>query len=516
MKRGREKRKNKREAGAALLIAIFALLLVSVIAISLVVSSGTDSALQSNYRSSTGSYYAALAGMEEARGRLLWTNADPLKSVAPGFFPDLTNPTSPAISLNNALYIVNQTGDAVDPTNLGNASTYPDTEFEKEFSIPVTAATVTKIPTVSGTGVGPGPLYKWVRITGATEKSLGLDVDNDNDATDGTSLLYYDAAHVGSDGKLRPGLIKGPQGQATARQALEITALAVVPPNTQKLMQYVVTPLTYGLYFHAALVVPGSAIVSPSIQYVGDQNGTFKINGTDGSGLPPAIAGCTPNSGATTAFGVSDFFATANKDAVKSGIPATPAPGMSNNYVGQGGAPSVDDVFVNGAMRSPDSLNGMVQKISSHADAYINKNATEMDLASSGSMSQSNPMTLVVNGNLTINSNFTGYGLLVVTGDLVANADFGWKGVVLVVGSGNVVLGGGPGGASEFDGAFLVAHTLDTTTVPATPLAALGVATINTSQAMGRGIFYNSCWVEMALRSPSYQILSFRTLDATP
>ena len=55
-------KRRKSDEGAALLIAIFALLLISVIAIALVVSSGTDSALQSNYRTSTGAYYAAMRG----------------------------------------------------------------------------------------------------------------------------------------------------------------------------------------------------------------------------------------------------------------------------------------------------------------------------------------------------------------------------------------------------------------------------------------------------------------------
>src|SRR5580704_4568231 len=66
----------KAESGAALLIAIFALLLISVIAIALVVTSGTDAALGGNYRTSAGAYFAAAAGLEEARGRLLWKNPD--------------------------------------------------------------------------------------------------------------------------------------------------------------------------------------------------------------------------------------------------------------------------------------------------------------------------------------------------------------------------------------------------------------------------------------------------------
>ncbi len=70
MKRDRKIRRRSEE-GIALLIAIFVLLLISVVAIALLVSSGTETALGANYRASSTVYYAALAGLEEARGRLL-------------------------------------------------------------------------------------------------------------------------------------------------------------------------------------------------------------------------------------------------------------------------------------------------------------------------------------------------------------------------------------------------------------------------------------------------------------
>ena len=99
-----------------------------------------------------------------------------------------------------------------------------------------------------------------------------------------------------------------------------------------------------------------------------------------------------------------------------------------------------------------------------------------------------------------------------MTGDLTANADFGWKGVVLVVGSGNVMLRGGAGGSSEFDGAMLVANTMDYSTVPASARAALGPVNFDATDARGRGIYYNSCWVDLALNPPTFQIHSFREI----
>jgi Tfp pilus assembly protein PilX len=74
------------EAGIALLISIFVLLLISVVAIALIVSSGTETSLAGNYRSSTGVYYAALSGIEEARGRLSIQDPNSFKTTWATFY----------------------------------------------------------------------------------------------------------------------------------------------------------------------------------------------------------------------------------------------------------------------------------------------------------------------------------------------------------------------------------------------------------------------------------------------
>src|SRR5438477_10088825 len=82
----RTHRKRRTDEGIALLISIFVLLLISVVAIALIVSSGTESALTGNYRSSTGVYYAALAGLEEARARLRASDPNSFRKLPPGSF----------------------------------------------------------------------------------------------------------------------------------------------------------------------------------------------------------------------------------------------------------------------------------------------------------------------------------------------------------------------------------------------------------------------------------------------
>src|SRR5467141_2266538 len=112
-------RRRRSQAGVALLIAIFVLMLISVTAIALIISSGTETALAGNYRSSASTYYAALAGIEEARGRLLPSNPDYLG-------PALAALGTP-LPLGSVLYIQNPLpGETVNPTDLSIPATYPD------------------------------------------------------------------------------------------------------------------------------------------------------------------------------------------------------------------------------------------------------------------------------------------------------------------------------------------------------------------------------------------------------
>src|SRR5271155_3879235 len=100
----RTKRKGQTEAGVALLISIFVLLLISVVAIALIISSGTESALAGNYRSATAVYYAALAGLEEGRGRLLSKNTTSFQNTAAGFMPS----SGTTLALGSPRYVIDR------------------------------------------------------------------------------------------------------------------------------------------------------------------------------------------------------------------------------------------------------------------------------------------------------------------------------------------------------------------------------------------------------------------------
>lgn len=123
------RKKQDQEAGVALILAIFALLLLSAIALAMVFSSNTETSISVNYRDKHSAIYGALAGLQEARDRIhpftgdlgAGTNlsAGGLKIV----------PTAlPSTAAPNVLYLINPApGETVAPWNPSNK--YFDTEL---------------------------------------------------------------------------------------------------------------------------------------------------------------------------------------------------------------------------------------------------------------------------------------------------------------------------------------------------------------------------------------------------
>jgi hypothetical protein len=513
MKRQQKFAGSRAQRGTALLIAIFALLLISVVAIALIVSSGTDSALASNYRTSTSAYYAAIAGLEEARGRLLPTN--------PNYLP---LPASP-MSLTQVVYIINPTGgEIIAPNNTANPATYPDNEYAREFGVDVSTLGVTINASVSPVAGLPPASYKWVRINAVTELSLGdpqvpgsgVDVNADT-IVDRVTPLFYDPANAPT-----PGLITTFAPPATASQALEITSYAVLPNGSQSMLQYVVRPLVVfpGLAsqtFPAALTLVGNNVV-----YDGPGTNSFFIRGQDPGVVPdparsdqcpggafamPAI-GYTNNSGSDTSF---SSIKTGAAPAVNyQGTPITPGPpptpAAAPTSIGYVGAQ------MNPIWLTPGGLEAVVQDITNSADAVLTGPTTPSGFPSG--MSASHPMTIVVNGDLDMNAwRNTGYGLLLVTGTLKYDPDASWQGLILVIGQGSFV--STKSGNGQINGAMLIAQTRD---LAGNPLATLGAASFSQTGSgtnLGQGINYNSCLVQSAMGPITYKILSFREINRT-
>jgi len=492
MVKRRRTRTSKSEEGIALLISIFVLLLISVVAIALIVSSGTESALAGNYRSSTGVYNAAIAGLEEVRARLRPQSPISFKNTDAAFLPAGGAPLVPC----SPVYVVNPLGgEPVTPWVPG--STYGDTEFNQEFAgicaLPNPSPSTMSIwnrPPLNGLPF-PGPLYKWVRINGVTEQSLKLDVVTYDGTANDAAPIYYDGTF---------------NNNSSGHQVLEVTALAVLPNGSQKLVQYLVAPVPITLPpFLAALTLSGSnGGADPFFQAPGD-NHTYAIKGDDHDCNGNPIPGS-----AFRAIGIyGDYPGSSYNSAVtgiKNGIPSfPPSTAAKSNYTGLGGWPDVD--YLN-ASQTPSQLNDIVQAIIQSADAVVpaGSAATQTTYLNSLNMSPSNMLTVVANGDLDLTHwGNTGYGLLLVTGTFTMDPDNGWYGIILVIGEG-AIINVDPSGSREFDGAVFVAKTN-------VAGSHLGPAFVSFHDDMlGNGMRYSSCWIQRAQPMGGYRILSFHEI----
>lgn len=497
-----EAHSSQSQSGSALLIAIFALLLISVVGIALLVSTGTDSALAGNYRTSTSAYYAASAGLEEGRGRLLWRN--------PNYVGD-ANLNFLYANIHNVLYIVNPAnGETVDP--LDSSSPYFDREYASEYSWGLGSASVAGfLPSVSsipGSPTIPGPLYKWVRINPVTELALNIDVDGMN-AQDGNTPLFYSGS-----GLYRPG--SGvPAVPPNGAQALEITAFAYMPDKSVRLLQYVVAPpqtLQYNLVpnslaqgFPAALTIAGNGV-----SYVGPATSGYYINGTDRSSGPTCAS---PSQTPLLAIGYTN---SADQSTIASGTASHP-----ENYTGatppppSPATPSAGVVTLPPALQTPAQVESLIQTVTQTADVVLTPTPPATSVSGSAlpsAMSPTNPMTVVVNGDLDLTSwNNTGYGVVLVTGNLNYDPDASWQGIILVLGKGTIT--GSRMGNGQLDGAIIVAQSRDPATGVVRSSSALGPSSVSFDSTMGgSGIYYNSCAILQAFSPSKFKIVSFREI----
>ena len=461
------KRKVAKESGVALLISLFALLLIAVVGVALIMASGTDTALTGNYHSATSVYYAALAGLEEGRGRLLPKSPNALPST-------FIAPVGGILAPGEVRYILNPLpGETVAPWDLGTPTTYPDTEYFSEFRTNPPGGPPT-VPSVSSLSGVQGPLYKWVRInaiTVASEGYVNVNVDNDTGAQNAPILYNTSTLSISPPGA----------------QALEITSLASMGNGSQRMLQYVVAPITYNLTFPAALTL--IAPTGPKATFTGP-GASLTEAGTD-----TATAGCATTTGAALpgigVGGGSDL-------SLITGTNISPTP--------PGPGPTAVSLPTN--LQTASALETLIQTIEVNADKYTHAvDGPQNETVLPAGMSASTPMTVVVDSDLDLSHwRGTGYGILLVTGTLTYNGSSTWNGLVLAIGKGQVVSTDDTGGGIY--GAALVAQTRD----PGTGVVTGSLGTPSWIAPGGTTIAYSSCWANLVQPPITYKILSFREI----
>src|SRR5438876_6551587 len=213
-----------------------------------------------------------MSGLAEVRAHLRPNSPISFKNTDPLFLPAGTplDPCSP-------VYVINPLGgETVAPWD--PASTYPDTEFNQEFTGICPAGSLPPNPSPRAFSIWntnplnglpfPGPLYKWVRINGITEQSMKLDVVTYDGTANDATPIYYDGTF---------------NNNSSGHQVLELTALAVLPDGSQKLVQYLVAPVPITLPpFMAALTLSGSQNGGPNPVFQAPaDNSAYAIKGND-------------------------------------------------------------------------------------------------------------------------------------------------------------------------------------------------------------------------------------------
>ena len=483
------------ERGMALILTLIALLIVTSIGLLMAFSTDTETTINGNYRDEQTAYYAAKAGLEEARDRMQPSATNTVGANLPTALPGATA---------GELYIINPTGsETVAPWLTSNA--YFDDEICKEVN-----CSGGQVPPASNWYIGPGltstnpalsasstyavsPVlpYKWMRISLKTNASAS----GWSGATH--NFMYVDGKSIDANYYVCWNNTLGHEfAQSTAcaspnNPVYLMTAMAITPSGSRRVLQYELTRDKLNLTFPSALTLDGSNASLSTV--TGPNSNPYHMSGADHAGC-----GGSATAPAGAAIGVTNAPDIAT---VVAGIPSN----RLDHYTGAGASPDVENISagIPPTENSVSSLNALLATIKANANQAYNSN--QSSLANVGTAAS--PQIIYINGDYSPSGNVTGYGILVVTGTYSPGGNVGWNGIVLIVGKGSMV--GNGGGNNSYNGAILVAKTVDSS---GNPLATLGAANFDFSGGGGNGIYYSSGCVAQASSLSDYRVVSSREM----
>lgn len=335
------------ESGVALLSALFAVLLLSAIALGLVYVAGTESQVNYNYRNEQIAYFAAKAGVEEARDRMMPSNANYFGGSLPTLLPG--NGVSPGI-----LYLLNEGA----PANAGTVQPWSSTNayFDDELchdgynlgltqvqpdlrcnSAPGGGNWYNKVTsTAPWNGTSAAMAYKWVRIApkvNGTEQDYA--VVPINSVNSGTQICW-DGSYERLLTAATCQQMQTPQNTSMT-PVYVLTALAVAPNGARKMVQAEVAQapsqgFIYGMYAAGTgcsiLELAGGAITD---SFTTANGGTYATTHTN-TGGDVGSNGNVDLEGTPTQVGGSIGVL-----AVPPAAAASQGPCPQNNYTNNGG-----------------------------------------------------------------------------------------------------------------------------------------------------------------------------------
>ena len=462
-------RNRKSERGIALIVALLALLLISVIALGMMTSANTELSISANFRDEQIAFFSARGGLDEVRDRLRGTTPNTL------FF---SLPTAMPGAPNGVVYVTD--GSA---TPWLSGSTYADKEICHEgVNCPLNGNWYNQTVGSPAYAANPPLTWRWVRINWKT--------DNGTYSVDGTPS-FNPVCWLGS----------GEQMSATGcdpvnnPQVYMLTALSVTNSGSRRMVQYEVAKM-------AIPPMPGALVFDgPNPTFNVPNSNPFQVSGLDAH---QGVSGqCTTKKTDKAALG---GYGAAAKVALTADIGQT----RPQNYVGSSGlTPDVQDVYSSlYSLTSVDGLQSMVNNITSIADhVYPTSNPSNVNLGT-----PQTPMINVIQGDYTLSGSTTGTGVLLVTGTLTLSGAPNFNGDILVIGKGKVVKNGGGNGV--VNGSLFVAnlydsngHLIPTGADPANPP---GSPSVDWNGGGTATFQYDSCWTQDLTQKVPYKILATR------
>lgn len=495
------------EHGVVLLLALIALLLISAVGAAILYMAASESGFVGAQRMTTRLFYAAEAGLEEARFRLQ-SATQPVPegginfSSTPGMgFPapvypctatevqpgtvvpcnTVADPARYPARPENVLYILNTAPAAPVPSNPGApASETNDPLLANEITNPIIATTPSIQP---GAGTANSVPYSWVRINLKTELASGQDLNFDGVATDENPVFLYedrqytlpDLLNFDPTGSLLPppwgppppvGSGKACVADACASPVYMLTAYSTVggpTPSGHLVRTEVAAVLSYTL--NAAIYSVPPIRVSGTSEYIGyDGCNPACPTGPPGPGLPcEAPPGCNfvvplqtqDNTGQTDIQGSSSR--TWPHEDAGSGCP-NPCP--PPNEIG-------NKSCIQKSVAPPYDINKLIQSylpadVTLPAGNYTGLTMGVFPFNDPSGGSDAVEQVTHVTGDFKCTGGCSGSGVLIVDGDLEFNASMEFFGLVLVRGNVTVLGGGSPTTGCNLYGAVLAGGAVET------------------------------------------------------
>jgi hypothetical protein len=441
------------ESGAALLIALLALSLITLLGLFISLNATASVVISDNYESQIQATYAAMAGIHHARVLLRGLNLNDVLKGPDGAYDASAAYVSAAKSYgfrNPLSLLAAQALNIADPAS--DIAAIPDDGVISAGAFNGTSGIglipITGISQLAPNSYGPGMIVTsryFVKVTDNNGEASEIAGDpDDNPFVDGDGIVIVRSLGIAKT-------ISGRTGITNRRNSA-----VVFEARYKRLSTWDLGP---------AVVVLGNDVNA-------DFSGAYEISG-----------GSFPGIGAIdTISGDSAFPDQIIRESAAGGGEITGG-GMSN--------PSVRDI--SGQIRSnrdqllllnPSYLGDFVDnKAPQMADTVYNgdqiwsdggtPNLGSFDVNKPWNDPEQDPKITVVRGNLQMNGRLSGGGLLIVTGNLQVSGPLKYDGLILVIGSGRLAFAG-PG--IEIEGEVLVANLTNTNGIPAlgTPEISIG------------------------------------------